>query len=156
MRHSREVPSRVLSDLLACLTHPSPPAPLPEEERGDSRLTGRGNSDACPLPESVQKRWGSDPAPSGGRAESLRRGTSGMDAARGVWGHGWPLTPGPRSSDGARGPRRSRGRMQGQAFLVTSLWCGIPTFERSDSPGGETEIRSPPDKQVGSGRSSNT
>ncbi|MDH4558443.1 hypothetical protein E8F11_25275 [Pseudomonas sp. BN417] len=55
---------------------------------------------------------------------------SGMDAARGVWGHGWPLTPCPRSNDGARGPRRSRGRMQGRAFLVTSL-----AFERSDSPG---------------------
>ncbi|MDH4607082.1 hypothetical protein E8F12_00740 [Pseudomonas sp. BN102] len=74
-----------------------------------------------------------------------------MDAARGVRGHGWPLTPGPRSDDGAREPRRSRGRMQGQAFLVTSL-----VTERSDSPGGETGTRSPLEKQLDSGRSSNT
>ena len=56
--------------------------------------------------------------------ESLCRGTSGMDAARGVKGHGWLFYAGPRSSDGAREPRRSRGRMQGQAFLVTFFATG--------------------------------
>ncbi len=52
-----------------------------------------------------------------------------MDAARGVKGHGWPFYAGPRSSDGARESRRSRGRMQGQAFLVTFFATG-----KSDSP----------------------
>ncbi|MNJ75753.1 hypothetical protein D3C77_729000 [compost metagenome] len=82
--------------------------------------------------------------------ESLRRGASGMDAARGVKGQGWPLYAGPRSDDGARGPRRSRGRMQGQVF-----WFLFNDWKR-DSPGGETETRSRLDKQLGSGCSSNT
>ncbi len=44
-----------------------------------------------------------------------------MDAARGVKGHGWPLYAGPWSSDGAREPRRSRGRMGGKTFFG-SFW----------------------------------
>ena len=39
--------------------------------------------------------------------ESLRRGASGMDAARAVKGHGWPLRGGPRSSGGMRVVERS-------------------------------------------------
>ncbi len=45
--------------------------------------------------------------------ESLRRGASGMDAARGVKGHGWPLYAGPRSNDGTREVERSETRMEG-------------------------------------------
>src|SRR5690606_9871137 len=52
-----------------------------------------------------------------------------MDAARVVKGQGWPLYDDPRSGDGANEPRRSRGRMQGQAFLVTFF-----ATEKSDSP----------------------
>ncbi len=49
---------------------------------------------------------------SGGRVQSLRRGVSGMDAARGlgvpaIKGHGWPLYAGPRSGDGTREVERS-------------------------------------------------
>src|SRR5690606_32719579 len=58
-------------------------------------------------------------APSGGRAEVSRRGLSGMDAARAAMGHGRPFAACPWSGAGAREPRRSRGRMQGQAFLLT-------------------------------------
>ena len=61
--------------------------------------------------------------------ESLRRGASGMDAARAVKGHGWPLRGDPRSSDGMREVERSETRMQGQAFLVT-----FSAFGKSDSP----------------------
>ena len=54
--------------------------------------------------------------------ESLRRGASGMDAARAVKGHGWPLRGDPRSSDGMREVERSEPGMpspvQGQDFLV--------------------------------------
>jgi hypothetical protein len=53
-----------------------------------------------------------------GRMESAWRGASGMDAARGVKGHGWPLCAGPRSVDGMREVERSETRMQGQDFLV--------------------------------------
>src|SRR5690606_19564437 len=60
---------------------------------------------------------------------SLRRGASRRDAARVVKGQGWPLYDDPRSGDGANEPRRSRGRMQGQAFLVTFF-----ATEKSDSP----------------------
>ncbi|BAN48804.1 hypothetical protein PCA10_30720 [Metapseudomonas resinovorans NBRC 106553] len=86
-----------LSDLRAGLMPPSPP-PLSQGERGDSRLMPIRCLQACRGDDAAQT------APSGGRAESLRRGTSGMDAARGVRGQGWPLTPCPRSNDGARGP----------------------------------------------------
>lgn len=50
--------------------------------------------------------------------ESAWRGVSGMDAARGVKGHGWPLYAGPRNVDGMREVERSETRMQGQDFLV--------------------------------------
>ena len=56
---------------------------------------------------------------SAGRMESTRRGASGMDAARGVKGQGWPLYAGPRSGDGMREVERSETRMQGQDFLLT-------------------------------------
>ena len=76
---------------------------------------------------------------SGGRMESAWRGASGMDAARGlgvpaIKGHGWPFAAGPWSVTGARKPRRSRGRMQGQAFLLTFLGAGLPATEKSESP----------------------
>ena len=51
--------------------------------------------------------------------ESLCRGTSRMDAARGLMGQGWPFQAGPRNNDGTRAPRRSRGRMQGLDLLLT-------------------------------------
>ncbi|MCY1447492.1 hypothetical protein D9M71_641180 [compost metagenome] len=54
-----------------------------------------------------------------------------MDAARASSGQGRPVDACLRNNDGAREPRRSRGRMMGQAFLVTSL-----AFERSNSPEG--------------------
>jgi len=77
-------------------------------------------------------------APSEGRMESLRRGASGMDAARAVKGHGWPLRGDPRSSDGMREVERSETRMSGQAFLVT-----FSAFGKSDSPSRAKPMRSP-------------
>jgi len=43
-------------------------------------------------------------APSEGRVESLRKGLSGMDAARAAMGQGWPFAAGLWSNDGAREP----------------------------------------------------
>ncbi|MVW75496.1 hypothetical protein GJV18_09225 [Pseudomonas sp. R-22-3w-18] len=51
--------------------------------------------------------------------ESLRKGLSGMDAARAATGQGWPFAACPWSGDGAREPRRSRGRMEGCVSLLT-------------------------------------
>jgi hypothetical protein len=45
--------------------------------------------------------------------ESLWKGASRMDAARGVKGQGWPLYAGPWSNDGTREVERSETRMQG-------------------------------------------
>ena len=64
-----------------------------------------------------------------GRAQVAWKGLSGMDAARAVMGQGWPFAAGPWNVTGAREPRRSRGRMQGQAFLLTFF-----AFEKSESP----------------------
>jgi hypothetical protein len=44
--------------------------------------------------------------------ESLRKGLSGMDAARAAMGQGWPFAAGLLSNDEAREPTKS-GRMQG-------------------------------------------
>ncbi|POH83099.1 hypothetical protein CXK91_07635 [Stutzerimonas stutzeri] len=52
-----------------------------------------------------------------------------MDAARAAMGQGWPFAAGPWSVTGAREPRRSRGRMEGQAFLLTFF-----ATEKSESP----------------------
>ena len=62
------------------------------------------------------------------------RGLSGMDAARAAMGHGCPFAAGPWNIIGAREPRRSRGRMQGQAFLLTFEGPAIRAFEKSESP----------------------
>ncbi|RMH97098.1 hypothetical protein EA798_11930 [Pseudomonas songnenensis] len=61
--------------------------------------------------------------------ESAWREASGMDAARGVKGHGRPLYAGRRSADGMREVERSESRMEGQAFLLTFL-----ATEKSESP----------------------
>ena len=50
--------------------------------------------------------------------ESLRKGLSGMDAARAAMGQGWPFAAGPWSNDGTKGVSRSETRMPG----VLSLW----------------------------------
>ena len=62
------------------------------------------------------------------------RGVGGMDAARAAMGHGCPFAAGPWNIIGAREPRRSRGRMQGQAFLLTFEGPAIRAFEKSESP----------------------
>ncbi len=76
--------------------------------------------------------------------ESLRRGASGMDAARGLGvppmkGHGWPLRGDPRSSDGVREVERSETRMPGQAFLL--LLRGRPSgrLEKVTRPAGRNQ-----------------
>ena len=61
--------------------------------------------------------------------ESLCRGTSRMDAARGLMGQGRPFQAGPRSNDGAREPQRSWGRMAGLDLLVT--FGAMPKVTRS-------------------------
>ena len=78
-------------------------------------LHGPSHTTEPPLPE--------------GRAQEACKGLSGMDAARAALGHGWPVAAGPWNVTGAREPRRSRGRMQGQAFLLTFSASG-----KSESP----------------------
>ncbi len=67
---------------------------------------------------------------SGGRVESEFQGLSGMDAARAAMGQGWPTAACPWNCDGAREPRRSRGRMTGQDLCP--LWVAC----QSGSPEG--------------------
>ena len=73
-----------------------------------------------------------------GRMESLRRGASGMDAARAVKGHGWPLRGDPRSSDGVREVERSETRMEGQDLLVP-----FGATAKRDSPSRAKPMRRP-------------
>ena len=50
--------------------------------------------------------------------ESLRKGLSGMDAAKAAMGQGWPFAACPWSNDGTKEVERSETRMPG----VLSLW----------------------------------
>ncbi|VEF15709.1 Uncharacterised protein [Stutzerimonas stutzeri] len=70
--------------------------------------------------------------------ESLRRGASGMDAARGVKGHGRPLYAGPRSGDGVREVERSETRMAG-ARLFGSFWgdCQKELAQQRETDGSD-------------------
>src|SRR5690606_4176612 len=78
-------------------------------------------------------------SPSGGRVESPWKGLSDMDVARAAMGQGWPFAACPWSGDGAREPRRSRGRMSG----CPSLWLlSLGQARESDSPvRGETKTK---------------
>jgi hypothetical protein len=60
-----------------------------------------------------------------------------MDAARGVWGHGWPLAPCPRSGDAGREPGVA-GPDAGASFLVP-----FQRLEKGLAWEGETETFSP-------------
>ncbi|POH83722.1 hypothetical protein CXK91_03925 [Stutzerimonas stutzeri] len=71
---------------------------------------------------------------SGGRAQVAWKGLSGMDAARAAMGQGWPFAADPWNVTGAREPRRSRGRMQGQDFLVPLGGAGHPATAKRNSP----------------------
>jgi hypothetical protein len=75
-----------------------------------------------------------EPPLSGGRAQVTWKGLSGMDAARAALGHGWPIAAGPWNVTGAREPRRSRGRMQGQDLLVPLGGAGHPATAKRNSP----------------------
>jgi hypothetical protein len=57
-------------------------------------------------------------APSAGRVESLRKGLSGMDAARAAMGQGWPFAAGPWSNDGAREPDEVGPDARGKTFCL--------------------------------------
>ncbi len=78
-----------------------------------------------------------------GRMESAWRRASGMDAARGVKGHGWPLYAGPRSVDGMREVERSETRMEGQDFLVPFGGPAIRATAKRDSPSRAKPMRLP-------------
>ncbi len=68
-----------------------------------------------------------------GRVEPVRRGTSGMDAARGVKGQGWPLYADPRSAGGRREVRErsSRTRMKERAFFCLLFFARA---KKSEAP----------------------
>ena len=78
-----------------------------------------------------------------GRAQVACKGLSGMDAARAVMGQGWPFAAGPWNVTGAREPRRSRGRMQGQDFLVPLGGAGHPATAKRDSPSRAKPLAQP-------------
>ena len=62
--------------------------------------------------------------------KSPRKGLSDMDVARATMGQGRPFVACPWSGDGAREPRRSRGRMQGCVSLLTFF-----------APGGDPQAK---------------
>jgi len=108
----------------------------PEGDSGPSRLKDRKPASLC---FSMQGLTGDTTLPlAAGRVEPARRGTSGMDAARGVKGQGWPLYAGPRSVGGRREVRKrsSRTRMKGRAFFCLLFFApgGDPHAKKSEAP----------------------
>ena len=118
---AKHFPPRSIPQLISDLAHQkrrvSFALPTLRSLKGRTTSLLHGPSDAAKSPLS------------GGRAQVVWKGLSGMDAARAALGHGWPVAAGPWNVTGTREPRRSRGRMQGQAFLLTFSASG-----KSESP----------------------
>ena len=66
--------------------------------------------------------------------ESLRKGLSRMDAARGVKGQGRPLYAGPWSNDGAREPDEVGPDARGKTFWLLLAGPAIRATAKSDPP----------------------
>jgi len=65
--------------------------------------------------------------------ESLRKGLSGMDAARAAMGQGWPFAACPWSKDGTKGVSRSETPDVGCAFSLVTF--SLHKQRESNSPG---------------------
>ena len=66
--------------------------------------------------------------------ESLRKGLSGMDAARAAMGQGWPFAAGPWSNDGAREPDEVGPDARGKTFCLLLAVPAIRASAKSDPP----------------------
>ena len=128
---AKHFPPRSIPQLISDLAHQKRwvsfalPTLRSLEGRTIGSLHGLSNTTKSPLSE--------------GRAQVVWKWLSGTDAARAALGrgrhrHGWPVAAGPWNVTGAREPRRSRGRMQGQAFLLTFFGAGHPASGKSESP----------------------
>ena len=70
--------------------------------------------------------------------ESLCKGASRMDAAKGVKGQGRPLYAGPWSNDGVREVSRSETRMSGACFFCLLFFARA---KKSEAPEGAQHAR---------------
>jgi hypothetical protein len=67
--------------------------------------------------------------------EVLRRGTSRMDAARGLKGQGWPFVACPWNGDGANGPgAKRRAACRGKTF-----WFLLGRLPKGTRPAGRNQ-----------------
>ena len=73
-------------------------------------------------------------APSEGRVESLRKGLSGMDAARATMGQGWPFAACPWSNDGKREPDEVGPDARGKTSWLLLAGPAIRASAKSDPP----------------------
>jgi hypothetical protein len=70
-----------------------------------------------------------------GRAQALRRGQRGMDAALAAPGHGWPMAACPRSNAGAREPDEG-----GPDIGAGPFWLLFRLLEKVTRRKGATDI----------------
>ena len=66
--------------------------------------------------------------------ESLRKGLSGMDAARAAMGQGWPFAACPWSNDGKREPDEVGPDARGKNFCLLLAGPAIRAFAKSEPP----------------------
>ena len=79
--------------------------------------------------------------------QSLCRGVSRMDAAKGVKGHGRPLYADPRSNDGANEPgAKRRAGCRGKRFCLLFSRPGMARLEKVSRPGGRNQKPQPKQK----------
>ena len=77
--------------------------------------------------------------------ESARREASGMDAARGVKGHGWPLYAGPRSADGMSEVSRSEPGTPSPYAGAKRFCLFFSRLKKVSRPAGRNQCNSPLD-----------
>jgi len=80
--------------------------------------------------------------------ESARREASGMDAARGVKGHGWPLYAGPRSAAGMREVERSEPGTPSPDAGAKRFWLLFRRLEKVTRPAGRNQCLGPLGKRT--------
>ena len=66
--------------------------------------------------------------------ESLRKGLSGMDAARAAMGQGWPFAACPWSNDGTREPDAVGPDARGKTFCLLLAGPATRAFAKSEPP----------------------
>ncbi len=91
------------------------------------------------IPVQLSQASGAPNAPSSRANAIVAQGVEQHGCRESREGQGRPLAADPWSDDGGSGPRRSRGRMVGQAFLLTFVRGAQPRLKKVSRPAGRNK-----------------